>query len=702
MKNIILIKKLNKILIPKGQKVKEDKELHIEYLILNLNYLGYDLSLDAIDMLRYLTKDDLITWGVYLCNSISNELGADKKYDTLFINFPYQVENTSKVVLKIINKTHYIAAMMGFNFSLKLLKKKRATLNENTKLKLLDQASEDEYISLMQKMINSCTAYSEETKIYIKWFINNYQGNILKLIPESLINKENKAYLLSFLVDDPDHKDYIKDNLNTATDILRFITAISDGDISLSSNTKFKNLSRSYRRLVLELLENISNPLEDMKRYSKKWIRIAERVHPFEYQSKYPGACKNFKAIIENHKIETFNSQLEQYISESKYKELVILLKKRPGEFARKLDLLLRNCQDPDYILKEFESVVVDVSRVVLLQLYGHFKNRNVEQSNRLFFPKGNEARLFVKENDLKSINQEICQQVIEIIKKKLVKDYSEKESLGSVYISKELKKYKVPFALRSASKSLKTYARGSKLDFNNQQTLRLFLWWKEGIVDGSQTGTVDIDLSGTIYSENWEYLEHISYTNLKSSEFKSFHSGDIVTAPKGACEFIDFDCNNIRENGGRFIVISVYSYSRHDFCDIPECYTGWMVRKEPNSGEVFEPKTVENKIDLATKSRISMPIIFDVKTGDAIWTDLSVKDNETVLNNIEGNFTKTTALANAMLNVKTISLHDLFNLHIKARSTEVVLNKDEADTIFDVKDGITPDNYVKILSEFV
>lgn len=73
--------------------------------------------------------------------------------------------------------------------------------------------------------------------------------------------------------------------------------------------------------------------------------------------------------------------------------------------------------------------------------------------------------------------------------------------------------------------------------------------------VNGKPTGRVDIDLSAVLYNADWRYVEHISYANLKSDRYRAAHSGDIVTAPNGACEFIDLDIESVVRYGGRYVV---------------------------------------------------------------------------------------------------------------------------------------------------
>ncbi len=64
--------------------------------------------------------------------------------------------------------------------------------------------------------------------------------------------------------------------------------------------------------------------------------------------------------------------------------------------------------------------------------------------------------------------------------------------------------------------------------------------------------------------------MEHISYTNLRSAQYKAFHSGDIVSAPKGACEFIDIDIESVLRYGGRYVVSYLNSFTLQPFCNLP------------------------------------------------------------------------------------------------------------------------------------
>src|SRR5262249_2039169 len=153
---------------------------------------------------------------------------------------------------------------------------------------------------------------------------------------------------------------------------------------------------------------------------------------------------------------------------------------------------------------------------------------------------------------------------------------------LGACYLDERLKSYLVPFSQRSASKSLRTLVRGSRLPLPDCTTLRFFVWWKNG------RSRVDIDLSAAMDDGGYKYVSTLSYYNLK--DFGAHHSGDIVDAPKGAAEFIDIDIAKCLERKVRYVVMCLNSFTEQPYCDLPECFAGWMARQHPNSGEVFEP----------------------------------------------------------------------------------------------------------------
>ncbi|MDF1664960.1 MAG: TerD family protein, partial [Planctomycetota bacterium] len=346
-------------------------------------------------------------------------------------------------------------------------------------------------------------------------------------------------------------------------------------------------------------------------------------------------------------------------------------------------------------------AVADKVSTPVLLQVIAHFRARNSEKEVRAFFPKGRLAKVVSIQNELPKIDSEVCGHVVRICEETLIERFKERETLGKTYLDPKLSNYLIPFSQRSASKSLRTIVRGSKLDLPDGDTIRFFLWWKEGAVDGKKTGRVDIDLSSIMYDKDWNYKEHISYTNLKSSKYKAVHSGDITSAPNGACEFIDLDIPSVLKHGGRYIVMSVLSFTGQFFVNMPECFAGWMMRQKPGSGEIFEPATVVDKIDLSAETKVCIPVILDLAERKIIWTDIALKSHPNYAINLESNKRGLVHMGKAISTLIKPDLGTLFELHARARGT-LVETKEEAETVFSEQDGITPFHLEEILADYL
>ena len=388
----------------------------------------------------------------------------------------------------------------------------------------------------------------------------------------------------------------------------------------------------------------------------------------------------------------TFNSQVEGLLREKDICSLVQVLKNRPGEFARRLDHMLRLSSNSDIVLSNFSDIACKISSPVLLQVLTHFKYRNQRNDLRIFFPKGNVCKVQAIKNNLSRIEEVVRQKIVDICKKKLIEKYAKLESLGKVYLDTNLKKYTVPFSQRYASKALRTIARGSKLDLPEGNTIRCFIWWKDG-----KTRT-DIDLSAIALNYHHVHKCSITYYNLR--EWGGYHSGDITSAPNGASEFIDIDINKFLKSGIKYVLMSINAYTEQPFCDLPECFFGFMMRRRPNSGEIYEPKTVENKIDVTSDTKICIPMIIDLKKRKAIWADLALTKNP-LRNNVRNNMSSLTLMSKAMTSLIKPNLYELFQLHVEARG-EKTEDKKQADIIFSEKKGITPFDTELIVADFL
>ncbi|WP_340018790.1 TerD family protein [Paenibacillus sp. FSL H3-0457] len=701
MNNTIYLRRANELIIESNEGKQQLPKTHLATALKNIEALGYTFSDELLQAMRQLSKEQFETVYHQLVADLRVMVGAHVKYTPMYAGFPMQVMQADEAELYLNAIIHYLTNLTVVYPDQQSVE--RMPLLEKTDLKVIGLGNQQAFQTLIRQIIEAKGSISETDKADIDTVLEHADPeDVDALLPAEIPFKENVGFVIaSLLKHEKANIDRICPYFKTASDVLRLAVAWSDGDVSLAAASPFRKFKRRERRLLLGLLEQCGSITEDMLRYKDRWIRLGEILHPSEYKLRYPRCEEAFDILRNNKPYSTFNGSVELAFQYRNVWSLIDLLSQRPGEFARRLDHLLRMTEDEAYVLLAFGEVLEQVSTPVLLQVRQHFAHRNEPQDLRVFFPKGNVAKAFAVPNELPEINEATCQNVVQLCEQALVERFAALAPLGKTYVDPQLHDYLVPFSQRSASKALHTIVRGSRVPMAEGDTIRFFNWWKEGDVDGKSTGRVDIDLSAVMYDKDWNYVEHISYTNLRSSNYKAVHSGDIVTAPNGASEFIDLHIPSIVAYGGRYVVATLLSFTSHPYCDLPECFVGWMMRKKPGSGEIFEPSTVANKIDITADTQIAIPVIMDLVERTVIWTDLALTRYPEYYNNVEGNQKGIVLMGKALTNLRKPDLHDLFMLHAKARG-ELVDTIDQADTIYSVDQGITPYDIEQIMAEYL
>lgn len=698
MINTIYLRRANKLIVSQGKRVDRLPEVYLGTAMKNVESLGYTFSHRLMHALRTLSKEQFAAFYGQLEADIRLLLGAHVQYQPMYPGFPEQVMEESDAQLYLNAVYHYLTLdLPGYE------RTSRPAFQNGGELKVIDLGSKEDFYGMVRQLMQAKTSISDTDREDIGAAVEFAEPDELDaILPDVIPFKENAGFVVGCLLkQDKADVNRIGRYFKTATDVLRLAVALSDGDISLAEATRFRKLKRSERRLLLGLLEQCHPIVEDMLRYKERWIRLGEILHPSEYKHRYVRCAEAFDILRNNKPITTYNASVELAFQSRQIWNAIDLLMQRPGEFAKRLDHLLRSTEYSEYVALAFGEVASQVSTPVLLQVKNHFARRMERQELRIFFPKGNVAKAFAVPDALPDIDETVCQEIVRICKESLIQRFAELPPLGRVYVDDRLKNYHVPFSQRSASKSLHTIIRGSRIPMGEGDTIRFFCWWKEGIVDGMPTGRVDIDLSAVMYDQSWQYVEHVSYTNLRSSHYLAVHSGDIVSAPQGACEFIDLHIPSIVNFGGRYLVATLHSFTNQPYCNLPECFTGWMMRKKPRSGEIFEPATVANKMDVTADTQIAIPVIMDLVKREVIWTDLALTRNLHHYNHVEGNQKGMVLMGKAMTAWRKPDLYDLFSLHVEARG-ESVETRDQADAIFSLEEGVTPFDIEQIIAEYL
>ncbi len=657
-----------------------------------LERLGYTLSKELIGACSGITLDEITALYFELVSALKAMRGDHVVHRPMYPNFPHIVLSMDEGQLYFNAIAHYLSGGKLYPSS---EKRYRLPLQHAIEPVVLKLGTEEEFELLFKQLTASTQAWSEQDRIDIGWFVEQYHEHILQLLPEKMPSRENRAHLCARLLAHTSQGEvFAAANLTTATDVLRLAAALSGTDASLASPGKFNSFKRPMRKLLLGLLESCSDRNEAFLKRREVWLRLGERLHPGEMAKRYPQTGDAFKRLRNGLRLITFGSETERFIKGGDTAAAAGFLAARPGVLGRRLDHLLR--LDPESgssVVGIFDAEASRMSTPLLLQIRQHFLNRITGNTVRLAFPKGNTARAYVLPPLAAEVSPTLCTQAAAICQKHLKNKFAERGPLGKVYIDPELRNYMVPFAMRSASRSLRTVARGSRLSLPAYSgTLRLFLWWQNG------TNRTDIDLSAVMYDSNFAPVGEIAYYQLK--HLGACHSGDIVDAPNGASEFIDLPIQELLQKKIRYIAMTVICYTREPFYELPECFAGWMARQAPGSGEIYEPRTVQDRLDLTSDKRIAIPTVFDLERGEAIWLDLALTKRPGAQANVAENSASISKVLQAMVEMKRPNLYDLFLLHATSRG-KLIETPEAADVVLSVAKG-TPYRLEEILADWL
>lgn len=699
MINEIILRRRNALTLDAEQAVTQtsDPELvtrhrYITSICKNVESYGYAFGADVIDVLAHKDSIWLLKFYQEVIPMLAKLRGGDVEYRPMYVNFPQQVADADDAELFINALVHYLSdgvLMPKYeeNQRLPLL-----DVKDSSRITVLHLADQSELGNILHNILSSKTSISAQDADDVCEIIKTYH-DFKDYLPDVIPLKENVALLAKNLLSLYGGNDYecIAKYFKTATDVLRFIVSLSGGDISLAARTEFKHLSRPERRMMMNLLVGCGSLTEDMFRYRDEWIRIGEILHPYTYlDPKYETVVNAFKMLRNDKKPLYLMGKVEGEIASGNALAAAKLLSSRPGEFSRRMDKLLRLAQDEagqSSIIEMFAKVAENVATPVLLQLRQAFIGRlKGDPKMRVFFPKGKVAKAYSIPYNLPKIDTKLCNRMVDICEVALRKAYGQREPLGNVYIDDELEYYIVPFSQRSASSGNKILVRGSRVSVaSGTNVIRSFIWW----TNTRDSHRVDLDLSSMILDDNFNYLTHISYTNLRNGDIRAYHSGDIVNGGspdgKGVAEFIDIDIDAVVKNGGRYVCFQVYSFTARKFSSLPNCRFGWMERQDVNSGEIFEPSTVDMAIRIQSDSLYVIPVLFDCVERQYIWMDLAGSSSKFYLskpNNVETNSGGVRAAAYSIANINKPNMYALVRLNALARGT-IVNDRNKADIIF-------------------
>lgn len=463
-----------------------------------------------------------------------------------------------------------------------------------TKLKLV---SIEDLESLFNRLVTQPLPYSEQDIVDLKSLSTIFPvGNLSTKI------RENNAVLAGLF------EDYDWTRSMTVTDALRVAAVWSGGDQTLATPPRFR-LKRSQRGEIVRALENTLATNDyayfDFARHKELWKRLFKTLHVNDYDA--PTLQGVAKLAYENQLV-SVDSLIEYLIKEGNFDGLLIHLKTMPGIFARRLQELIRKMPARrDQIVEEFHNVAPRVSSRVLVQLYNYYSGpARSEVLNVPFSGKSRSARNGLIENRRDGDYTDVITALEHGLENKLA---------GKTVSILGGEKIAIMTSNRSSAMGARAIASGSRLSLNDPKFITMFTHWKN-----MENSSVDLDLSALFLSEDLLDSEHVAYYSTSAS--MAAYSGDIISAPNGAEEYITLDVEKSKDKGYRYVAIVINSYSGQLIESIPECYAG-VASSESLKVSNFDAASVETRFDLTARGREVIPLIVDLETMELIWVDM-------------------------------------------------------------------------------
>lgn len=453
--------------------------------------------------------------------------------------------------------------------------------------------------------------------------------------------------------------------VDTPVDVLRVACAISQGDVTLSTPTRFRGLRRSHRRALLSALDGVvaTNPakLADVPRYAEPLKRLGESLHPHEYPM-WGSAQDVFAVARGDLDARSLAGRVELALKNHRTDEAVALLRHAPGMLLRSVDRLARTGADMDGLVSAVRDSAPSVSTRVLLSLREHLLNRLDADPARIFVNQS--GRAWVSADERPPLSAATIDALNEVLDTELAQRLPD---IARLIIDPDARAIAVPLSGKARPGGFGILPRGSVQAVGSR--IRFFVYWKE------HRRTTDYDLSVLLLDEHFEAAGQVSWTNL--TDTGAVHSGDLTESSAGATEFIDLDLAQIE---AAYVVPQVNIYSGEGFSQVEEAFFGFMEREPGDEGRPFEPRTVRAKSDLLGPGRVALPLLFG-RTADAGWQALWMHLNlfgYPSFNRVEANAFGTWVIAQAIVERKYLRL-DYLEVLLRSRGVEIYESPTEA-----------------------
>lgn len=383
------------------------------------------------------------------------------------------------------------------------------------------------------------------------------------------------------------------------------------------------NIPRPVRRAVVEKLGKISAGYKADALVSRQllWRKVMTAVHAYDF--KLSDAEKRAADIIHsNVEYKTLNSLIESAMESRDVTTAVELMAEhQPGNLLRRLVALLRlvdSTKEAKLLAKTVRRVGSQAALSTLISAYNGVIAAN-DNSARVTRVAGLKNTM-VQRADVVKVEEEHLDLLRKALKKAMRDLLAKKAApVGPVPVKSEMA---VPLVRRDAATTDREMERGAEFGVAGEgDTLRIFSHWNN---NQSKDGYMDIGL--VILDGNFEHLAVLTWNSWAQHRDMGTYSGDKLVYPgHSAAEYFDLELKKVRAKypTAIYAAMTIQSYSGWPTSKV-DIIAGAMLRSKPDSGEVFDARSVVTAFKPTTDSTQSIPFAIDLRTGKMVWIDSS------------------------------------------------------------------------------
>ncbi|MEM8584105.1 MAG: hypothetical protein AAGF87_07550 [Bacteroidota bacterium] len=572
----------------------------------NLAYYGYAPNREGLAQLEQCDLETLKSWWAKLEPSLKSESGEDRNIgdSIVYQNFPEEVLAMDEAEYWFKQILMYLGVPKE---AMREAPKDRPALFEKVDIKILRSASESSLAGILTSHLRKSKVWIPTEREEIEWFAANGYAFDLAEVPF----KENMIFAgLACMQAGQEVR------IDTTTDVLRFYAGLSEGDISLKTNTKFVSLPRSQRRQIVRMLSEVGDLEEGFVRHRNKWKRALHALHIGEYGKTFPEVVETADRLRNGKPMETFNGRVEMLIVFNN-PDVLDLLKTRPGDFARRLAHTVRLFGAQ--AVEAFGEVVDQLPLTSLLRLLKVLEKYN-EIDAWAVVPKGTWTKMQIVEKDADhKLPESERKALVGMLEREISVRMNAKFPQG-VQLDERTKWIKLP--TNNADGTL-PYGAGTVFPLADHiKFIRSATYW----VMPDDLGYMDNGWN--FFHEDWSPAGVIAWNVTGLMKPAAVFSGDPVNtnnAEGEAGQLIDLFPDQLVEKGVRYAVWNILSYSRIPFDQADEVMGLLQVGEIPMSGKLIEPSRCQFVFKVTGNALTNYVCVLDLVARQIIYLDASL-----------------------------------------------------------------------------